>query len=989
MAMNAYICRQMKKLIFHVLALCIIASLLMTTGGIIGKMMEGENWKLNFASVLSTAGAVVAAYYGLGAALGEMYKRFRHGIANEFIGFFLNRYSIFHKPVKEIKPAHLEKIRLALINGIKVYCEQKLYEDKVLQIKEIENIPFEGFDQLGKPVPKTGKLVDTVCDFHTSHFAGATSSFVIGDAGAGKSFALRQMALSFLNRTHSKKIIPILLPISSYQKDSGIYNWIIGMSAKLYLQGKYQDFVHALVHETPEDVEIVYLLDGLDEIESHLISVFFEEMNKVLSAEHVIIGTRKEVFYLFQEKGLLSLYQYYDLKPLGPEKVAEIIRDNVPEPKADALLAVPEIPQKFKTPLLLGVLAKVVNQKEDLTPLMRADSVLETVWDDYADLVHRDKSRINRTRFHFPLEKLLHYAAWQARRGEQFFSLDDIQPIILRDRISLWAYALLSRLLIGIVLSIGLGFTMSGPFDFLPAGLLGGLLLSISFMLPLHTWIGQTGVSGMRVGLKVTFASLLFFMFALLVFGLFFALSGIRRDMMGMLAPADWIIGLFFAILFTIFGAIRDLRYYIDNDIQLMQKRHVLLRLDALDFPMALIAGLVIGVFLGLICAGSTVFYTRAFPGNVFTVWVQDTANAWQMSRFALAFWVVFPVAGLAGLFIGLNNPRLYKFDTNRHADDNPERFELPNFSVWRTVKNSLGLSALALVLSAVIWGWFNMAIFKTGWEGGNKGIESGLALGIFIGIWWGWKDIFKIWTLRLVLFLKGEAPLSFSRLTDQLKTLGIIIANGARFNFLEPSLHKYLASEGYSKRQKSISVAWILPLLLIPVLGLLVLRIAYKQRFYWQKAEQGLQIQWPDQGINPIGPAKCVALQDGRLHIRTEGLVRAGRIMGHVNPLGSNAGFFGAPMSGSYNILPQFKHGALLYRLSERSEWRLVFDGQASQFMDTYPPYRVYEAMPAIRRNDTLEFLINDLEWQNNAQAFSIQLSFAAPNDTITPASQ
>ncbi|MCC6410696.1 MAG: hypothetical protein IT270_03500 [Saprospiraceae bacterium] len=818
-----------------------------------------------------------------------------------------------------------------------------------------------------------------MCAYHTDHFDGATTSFIIGNAGAGKSFAIKQIALNLLDKPTPKTIIPILLPISSWQEENDLYSWVAATTAQWYLQGAYLEYVDDLIRMQSDQYEIVYLLDGLDEIQNELIEDFFQKMKKTLGVKHLVVGTRREVFYMFKEKLLLHDYQCYELQQLDASKIRDILRDNVYADRQEKILATPLVYEKFNTPLLLAVLSKVVNNEPNLT---YDESLEQTVWKKFTSIKYEEYAKNGSEKLSYSLAKLQNYAGWLARRENEFFSLDDLQPSVLQGRALQWTYALITRLLIGIIISMGIGFTMSGPMDFILAGMLGGLMSVIAFVLPIERWIypdGNTKKINVEIGFKIFTVSTVYLVFSLLVFGIYFSISGQRRDMIGAIAPADWTIGILFAIMFTVLGAIRDFRYGFNNDIQLIQKRNIF-RLDALDVPMALVFALVFSLIVGLICAGLMVLFADHFPQNIFTGWIMEISKDWQMNIFSMGFMMVLPVSALIGLLIGLNNPKYYKFDESNIERET--KHALPYYSVSRTIFSSLTFSLLVMVMVAITWGMINLQLFKTGWEGGNKGIQSGLAAGFFIGLWWGWKDIIKIWVLRLILYVKGEAPFSFSLLLKDLEHLAIVIRNGARYNFLHLTLHEYLRSESFELKP-SRRISWLLPLLAFGIFAVVGLRIYERDQYYWQHPGDGMHLECRTGSLKPLEKHKVLVLQNGSLCLESKGLVRVGRILGHVTPLGTGTGFFGMPLKSSFNIVPEFKHGVLMCRRSSNLNWFALHKNSQAQFLDTYPPLKTYRDTITVSQNDTLEFALNDTEWQNNAKGFRIALELLPTNDS------
>lgn len=977
----------MKNIIYNISALTLLATLLAISGGVVEKFSDGDN-KITFISVLSTIGAFIAGYFGTGSTLAEISKRFQTGVINDFLDFLLRNYFPLQNPIKDITPSEFDIKIKSLNKEIKKYCEGYINENKTSRIKEILDVPFIPYDK--KNNGKT--LIKTIYDFHTEQFDGNNTSFIIGEAGSGKSFSTRQIALSFLEKGQidSKIIVPILIPISSWRKGVKFKSWIVGKVASIYMGNKDIKYIDKLINKPPENYHLIYLFDGLDEIKNEIIEDFFQMVTQFIEANHVIIGTRKEIFKLFTDRDLtenksnLKHSNCVELTSLDENIITNVFLENLNIKDQELILSNLQRFVLFNTPLLIGILVKVIKSKSDLSELLNSENIKEYVWDEFSEINFKEKVKEEREKFHFTLATLRNYACWMAKREHENFSLDDLQPEVLTGYVQKWTYVILTRTIIGIIISIGIGFTMSGPFDFVPAGLLGGFISSISFLSPLNHWIYSNSKEKIITNIivfKTVIASSIYFIISLLVFGLYFSVSGHRQEMIQIIAPADFVIGILFAIMFTVLGALRDFRYSLHDDIQLIQKRSVF-RLGALDFPSAMIFTVGFGLVAGIICSTLSLLFSNAFPENIFTGWLKGTSSLWKIGVFEMTFIMVIPIAASLGLLIGLNNPRYYKFEEN--GSSFKEIGLLPHFSVSRTIYSSLIMSILVLIIFAFSGSWISMYVFNTGWEGGNKGIQIGLSAGVFIGLWWGWKDIIKIWVIRIMLFLKGEAPLSFTGLLKDFEGLRFITRIGERYSFLDPSLYKYLQSGGNNYMKPSRNVNWILLLLIFFIALILSLRIYLKDRYYWHSPDEGLSLNCISSSLKPISKTKVLVLNDGKLNIESNGLICVGRILGHVTPLGTAAGFFGMPLNSSFNKLEEYKHGALIYRLKPDDKWHAVYGVSQVKFLENYILSKKFLQTISVNKMDTLEFDLNDKEWQNNSNSFHINLELFSGNDTM-----
>ncbi len=977
----------MKNIGFHIVAIALLAILILTAGDAAHDLLE-EKGKITTLSALSAFVAMVGGYFALGAGLAELHKRFKSGTIHDFLYTLLKYYFPLHKPIKSFTQADLDRFfETKFKHAIKNYCNKRLNVDRYVQIKEIIDIPFDHSEYSEKEFylhDILENLIQTICNFHLPPDDRDTfnTSFIIGKAGSGKSFAIKRVALALLEKVKSnegKIIVPLPIPVSNWQGTS-MEGWVISTAHNLFFSEENKIFsrgnketIAEFLKNQKDKYEIIYLFDGLDEIKNEHIEGFFTAVKGFLGTKSIIFSTRKEVFDQFLKRELLSYFHLFKFKDLSKDQIQFVIEENIKNKHKKQIIDNNEVYENFSTPLLLGVLAKVVNDGGDSldSEMLKGKNILSYIWGKFIEIVFEEKSRDGKDRFSFSLDQLLIYAHFMAKREEDGFNLDDLQPKVLIDISSTWFYAIFTRLLIGIVISMGIGFTMSGPLDFIPAGLLGGLISGIAFLLPTENWIfsdPNQKVYSIMAGIKIILCSLVYLFLSLVVFGVFFSISGQRRDMIELIAPADWIIGILFAVMFTILTGVHDLQHNFKGDIQLIQKRSIF-HYKALDFPKALSFTLAFGVIVAMVCSGLAVLYSRYFPTNIFTGWMKETSLDWGMTIFIMVFCIVLPIASSIGFIVGLNNPNSYKVDEEQQKD------LLPYFSITNTIYNSIILSFVVMLVFAGAWSLFNMLFFQTGWEGGNKGIESGFAAAIFIGIWWGWKDIIKTWVLRLTLSLKGEASISFPKMIKDFEKLGIIIRTGARYEFRDRSLDKYLEKREDLDAFSYPRIKWILPPLIIAIFLIVLVRITWKEKFYWNAPITGLELTNYTKAAKKISTNQVKVLKSGKLIIQSRGLVRVGRILGHVTPVGTSTGFFGMPLKTTFNILPEGKHGALMYRLGAQGSWRTVYNNPQVQFMDTYRFLKTHKSTLLVKKNDTLEFAINDTEWQNNFKDFHIRI--------------
>ncbi len=91
---------------------------------------------------------------------------------------------------------------------------------------------------------------------------------------------------------------------------------------------------------------------------------------------------------------------------------------------------------------------------------------------------------------------------------------------------------------------------------------------------------------------------------------------------------------------------------------------------------------------------------------------------------------------------------------------------------------------------------------------------------------------------------------------------------------------------------------------------------------------------------------------------IKATGSIKVGPWVGHSDPNGRTGGFANADLS-HYNIVPEFNHAALLYRMSGESEWQ--YAGKEIEFY--------------AQSSGFLEFEVNDNDQGNNSGAYKVKI--------------
>ena len=999
-----------KQVVFHIIT---IVSIVIIFGYTIDIF---EVFKNNFAfgSIVKTLVSVVVAYFGIGQGVERLAIRYKRGNLHDYLQFLLLTYFNSFHLIKDPDLIDLGNGLTSLKKGIEDFCMDQISPDNYRGLQELKTLPYSskkritGNHEKVFATPLGISLTDYLAEYYkNSKETDGAIIFITGDPGAGKSYTLKQLTLSILKA--SEFLVPLYLPISTWRSDTSVHKWITKTAADFYMYGKKIEVIEALMDNKYKEYRTVLLLDGLDELEDSLIGSFTEQLmnENEIKFKNFVISTRTETFESLKGNKIVNAYQQYSICNLDEDFTKKVLLEQNNSIHLDSLYLNKDLFKQINSPLLIDLFLKV--QEKITNDDLQSENFLGTLWDKYIHLVYQDKelgkhysplekigngteqnkieekndenNNIKPVKFHFSESQLSLYSIQLAKRQDgEYFTIGELQPKILETKRERYLYALFTRLLIGIIISVGIGFLMSGPFDFLLSGLFSGFLAFCFFILPykplkldktFKDGLVNTSKYGMKSGFKALSGILIYFVITLIIMGLYFSASGLRRDMWQYLALADFIIGLFFAIMFTILCGVHDLKYGFSDDINLIEKEFIG-KFGYFDLWGAIKFTAPFGLLTGLFVSISGISFSQNLPDNIFSKWLLETAQSWQIGLFPMIFWSVFPIAVVMGLMIGLNNPKLYFMESNEINNDLKAKW-LPNYSISRTVLSSLYFSLTMTILLAILWSWVCMKLFQTGWDAGNRGIDNAIAVGIFIGLWWGWKDLIKLWILRLLLYFKGDTPLSYSKMLKDLEVLGVLKRIGARFKFTHQTLKDHYIN---TPKQSNIKkIYWMFPIVMFVLASVFCVRIVFRYKFYWNESS-GISLQSKSNELKQISSKKVLVTEAGLLQIKSKGLIRAGRIMGSITPLGSETGFFGFPLKNSFDIYPNFRHGALMFQNSRDGIWKAVYGDKNIEFLANFPPLKWYTETILVNPSDTITFDINDLEWQNNSKEFNIELT-------------
>lgn len=334
-------------------------------------------------------------------------------------------------------------------------------------------------------LPLDSKLVDLFGD-------AVSTMLIVGDAGAGKTFSLLELARQLLIRAMNNPIqpVPVILNLSSWNKTrQSLADWLIKELNTHY--GISKSLGNKWVKDR-EDVHLLYMLDGLDEVDPGLRKACLQAINqfhKKYGLAQLVISCRYEEYQSIDIK--LQADKAILLKPLTFEQIEHRLpedlnlRDVIPTENDQEL-------QKFMTPLVLHIMSHLPIETIKAAAIGSLEDYHRHLFKCYTDQMFAREVWTKRELYQ--KGKVLNRLTWLAQKMKQHnqseFFLEQLQPTWLANRCQFYFYLICSRSIIGSILGITLCAGASPAFS-IPAvnfvlgfgiiiGLIIGLIFSIS-----------------------------------------------------------------------------------------------------------------------------------------------------------------------------------------------------------------------------------------------------------------------------------------------------------------------------------------------------------------------------------------------------------------------------------------------------------------------------------------------------------------------------
>lgn len=270
----------------------------------------------------------------------------------------------------------LEK-SLSLFNQV----NQVLFEQKIINHPDAVNRPFSQLDAIESE--QSFEFIQA-SDIFEGMGAGRTL-LILGEPGTGKTISLLKLAERLIKKTEQDLTlpIPVVLNLSSWaiKRQNNITDWLIEELKEKYKVPK------ALAKQWIEHQELIFLLDGLDEVKKEYRNDCVNALNKFLDEYGItetVVCCRVQDYKALSKR--LSLRNAICIQPLSSEYISWYL-DDIGKPLhglKQLLQSDKEVEEFARTPLIFSVMT-VTYQGYSLEDLLQKMNVKEKRYDNLFD----------------------------------------------------------------------------------------------------------------------------------------------------------------------------------------------------------------------------------------------------------------------------------------------------------------------------------------------------------------------------------------------------------------------------------------------------------------------------------------------------------------------------------------------------------------------------------------------------------------------------
>jgi hypothetical protein len=608
------------------------------------------------------------------------------------------------------------------------------------------------------------------------------SLLILGSPGSGKTTMLLALAKDLLNKAKLDPTfpIPVIFNLSTLSIGISLDDWLVKELNEKYLIPK------RFGQKWVDDDKLLLLLDGFDEISREYQNVSTEVINE-FRQEHLVglvVCSRIKEYEAITQK--LKLESAVYLQPLTTQQIKEFILLGGEKLNSLHILlnnndALSELAQ---SPLMLGIMSLAYQDvpTESLFPKLEnsEDSAYKFLFDLYIKKMFERKGT-NTTYTFYQTKKYLSWLAQQMSNHNQSIVIEQlIQPSWLSNRFWQIIYAFYSRLGIGLMVGLCLGFvSFAFNVEFRPFPLVNWL----------ENYVRAGGISG-----------IILFLIAVFRFEFYDRFSGTRKLLFNRFSLADGIItglvtfvllvpyysvrkedlffssffGAAFGLCYGIIAGFRERNGSWNNDIQVIEGLSWSWR-DSIKWG----AG---GAIFGLV-----LIWALIILGDL-------PSNYWEHAGITTNYYVM-TLAYLLGIGLWVSASLYGGLKTVVSDID-----IFPKHNSTASLKNIIFIGIIFGVTVTIITGFLQIPFnvyygngleFALIWK---RSASFGVGLGLFSGFWYGGFDFYQHYVLYFILFVRGDLPLKFSRFVDFAKEKIFLRNIGTGYVFIHKLLMEHFS---------------------------------------------------------------------------------------------------------------------------------------------------------------------------------------------------
>ena len=858
--------------------------------------------------------------------------------------------------------------------------ESKSFLEKVksTQIKYINDLKCYFYrDPNNKEISETYNIVEKIIEI-------TPRVLIIGDSGSGKTTLIHQF-ISVISEDNNNQKIPLFISLSKYKGEANLLKWIADtIEEKFSIDNK---IIETFIRKR----KIIFCLDGLDEV-SDLYKIELVNKLRGFAKTFPVFLTCRILEFKSLPVNFKKEFSFCELIPLEKKQIVDSLGTKYQNAVTQKLSAFDFV----KTPLILNVIATVSDEfnpreKELISQQNNSSKVIQMIWEKY-DFVMFDKKLRNNsddTKYNLSKEKqskLRFWFVWLAKhidKNSSEFFIEQIQPNWL-DKNEQKFYYLISRIFLGILISVGVGFFLSSPYDLIHIGILLGAVMGIISYLK-QNYVAKKITSESKANQiyhlfaknrfidNIIHFSIIFLILSFItVLYMGFTVPRKPSDMIlnGYFARTEAYVGIFISLFFaTIFG-FRNQWQTSDYDIRPVEQ-------IIPDWKQFLTFGAIGGISVSVLLFICGYLIEQFFSESTFGVWLTDE----EVSVFGLngpilglifGFIFGFPLFSIIG-WLNYNQLSIEK-EEKRHKK------YFSNYGIKKSLINALYTGLIVWIILGGLYGFY-IWIETNSLKGLFKGIREGFGASLIAALWFGGSEFIQHWCIRLSLYVYGYSPFFWTKYIKYGKSLTFLRQMGANYSFYHRTLKDYFkqksTNETNLKRINNKITGRIF--FVIVIIGILYsffsgIKNRYYNSIFWKDSNDQFNYIIKDtSNIARIDHNTFEIKKSGKLNIKTKGKYKIGTFTGYVHSNGTEVGFLGMPIGDKYDSIPNLPHASLLYKLKSNDIWETCIKTD-STFKFIPKKYGYIN----ISSKDTIEFLINDKEWQNNTGTIEIELDIS-----------